>query len=169
MRIGLKPFGEVPGEVLDDLEATLKEFGTVERLSPATIPSVWFDPQRQKFEANRFLEALQHEPFDRVLGVTAVDLFAQEYHFVFGQARILGKPAVVSIARLGKPGTEVLRGRLAKEAIHELGHTFGLVHCENRECVMWFSNTLEETDRKTPWFCRTCRATVDFTGKRLRA
>lgn len=169
MRIGLRPFGEVPSEVLDDLESAVREFGSVERLPASSIPSEWFDASRRKFEAGQFLEALQGEPFDRVLGVTSVDLYSQEYHFVFGQARIMGRPAIVSIARLGKPGTKALGERLAKEAIHELGHTFGLVHCENRECVMWFSNTLEETDRKTPWFCRRCKATVEFTSKRMQA
>jgi archaemetzincin len=33
--------------------------------------------------------------------------------------------------------------RLVKEAVHELGHAFGLNHCENIECVMHFSNSLQ--------------------------
>lgn len=168
MRIGLRPFGELPAVVIDELVPVLEEFGTVKRLPPAPILSEWFDPEAGKFEADCFLDALRDEPLDRVLGLTAVDLFARDYNFVFGQARIMGRPAVVSIARLGKPSTELFRERLAKEAVHELGHTLGIGHCENRECVMRFSNTLAETDRKTRWFCRVCRATVDFTAKRLR-
>ncbi len=168
MRIGLKPFGEVADEVLEDLAAALESYGHVDRLPPAAVPTEWFDPDRGQFEADRFLEALRDEAGDRVLGVTGVDLFARGLKFVFGQARTMGRPAVVSTARLGRPGTEVFRERLAKEAIHEIGHTLGVSHCENWECVMWFSNTLEETDRKTPWFCRVCQVTVDFTLKRLR-
>lgn len=168
MRIGLKPFGEVPIDVVEGLAAALEPFGRVERLPPATIRPEWYDATRGQFEADRFLEALRDEPFDRVLGVTAVDLYLHGLKFVFGQARTMGRPAVVSVARLGQPGTEVFGERLAKEAIHELGHTLGLGHCDNRECVMWFSNTLQETDRKTRWFCHVCNVTAEFTLKRLR-
>jgi len=168
VRIGLKPFGEVPADVLDDLASALESFGRVERLAQAAVAAEWFDPGRGQFEADRFLDALRDEAGDRVLGVTGVDLFARGVNFVFGQARTMGRPAVVSSARLGRPGTEVFRERLAKEAIHEIGHTLGVGHCENRECVMWFSKALEETDRKTRWFCRVCQVTVDFSGKRLR-
>jgi len=168
VRIGLKPFGEVPEDVLADLATALETVGRVERLAPAQVASEWFDSERGQFEAERFLESLHDAAGDRVLGVTGVDLFAQGLNFVFGQARTMGRPAVVSFARLGTPGSESFRERLAKEAIHELGHTLGLGHCENRECVMWFSNTLADTDRKTQWFCRVCQVTVDFSSKRLR-
>ena len=36
----------------------------------------------------------------------------------------------------------------------EMGHTFGLAHCDDPNCVMWFSNNLAETDRKGTRFCR---------------
>ena len=67
--------------------------------------------------------------------------------------------AVFSIARLleASPSTSIgidhFRRRAATEAIHELGHTYGLGHCDNPRCVMWFSNTLSETDRKGTEFC----------------
>lgn len=35
---------------------------------------------------------------------------------------------------------------------------FGLGHCRNPSCVMWFSNTLEETDRKGWRPCEHCAA-----------
>ena len=39
-------------------------------------------------------------------------------------------------------GPALLRARLAKEAVHELGHTFGLLHCPDHGCVMARSATL---------------------------
>jgi len=50
-----------------------------------------------------------------------------------------------------------LQERALKEAVHELGHLLGLPHCDNPRCIMFFSNTLADTDRKGPGFCPACR------------
>jgi archaemetzincin len=89
----------------------------------------------------------------RELGVATVDLGAPQLNFVFGQADPDRGVAVFSVARLRTRDAERYRARRATEAIHELGHTFGLDHCEDPHCVMWFSNTLEESDRKGTAFC----------------
>jgi archaemetzincin len=96
------------------------------------------------------------------LGVTEVDLYTPELNFVFGEASPATQSAIFSLARLnpqayGEPKDDALLIRRAlKEALHELGHIFGLHHCENESCVMWFSNNLAETDRKGTDFCPKC-------------
>jgi archaemetzincin len=52
----------------------------------------------------------------------------------------------------------IFRERAVKEAVHELGHTFGLGHCPDSSCVMHFSNCLDDTDRKGKEYCPECRA-----------
>nr|WP_243666411.1 matrixin family metalloprotease [Vulcanisaeta sp. JCM 16159] len=47
---------------------------------------------------------------------------------------------------------------MLKEVLHELGHSFGLDHCADPRCVMYFSNTIEDTDRKGPGYCQRCMA-----------
>ena len=96
--------------------------------------------------------------------MTNVDLFNPIFSFVFGEAQFKGKGAVISSYRLiGNPDNESRLGcpplisRLEKEAIHELGHTFGLRHCADRDCVMQYSVGLECADRKFSFFCRACR------------
>ena len=95
---------------------------------------------------------------ERVLGVADLDLFTPDLNFIFGQARA-GGPAVMALARRrpefwGRPpDPALLREHASKEAVHELAHSYGLGHCQHPRCVMWFSNTLAETDAKSDAFC----------------
>ena len=91
--------------------------------------------------------------------VSDVDLYVPGLNFVFGEADILKGIAIISLARLreefyGLPSNEDLfKERALKEAVHELGHLYGLRHCTDPDCVMNFSNTLYDTDRKSCKFC----------------
>lgn len=88
----------------------------------------------------------------------------QELNFVFGLADRATARAIIALPRLrqsfyGLPDDIALfRERAIKEAVHELGHTFGLGHCRDRRCVMAFSNSLADTDRKGQEFCERCQA-----------
>lgn len=113
------------------------------------------------FLVDRFCAA-DDAPPRWVLAVTTADLYAPGRPFVFGEATLGGCCAVISTARLqarsteGSAGAEVLRVRVLKEAIHELGHVAGLVHCPNELCVMSESYDLRETDWKGSDFCPAC-------------
>ena len=117
------------------------------------LPSHAFSRQRDQWRAAVILDALadvKRADWLRLLGIVDVDLYAPDLNFVFGEADERRGVAVFSTARLrlAAESTDRLRRRAATEAIHELGHTFGLRHCSRPNCVMWFSNTLTETDRK---------------------
>jgi archaemetzincin len=100
----------------------------------------------------------------KVLAVTAHDLFVPVLTFVFGQAQLGGRGAAMSIRRLRQefyglpPDRDLLLLRAEKEALHELGHTFGLIHCPAPGCAMGFSNSIEEVDLKSNVFCPECAA-----------
>ena len=168
MRISLRPLGDVPEGVLEDLADDLKDLGTPVLLRATPLPEESFDAERNQHRAEPLLDALGGGDGDRVLGVTAADLYTGTYSFVFGLARIQGRPAVISLARLGTSDASRFRDRVAKEAIHELGHTLGADNCPNRGCVMSFSDSADAVDRKTRLFCGRCRPTIEFTLKRLR-
>ena len=126
-----------------------------------------FDPRRRQYHSTRILSLLADlpsGPATRTLGVADVDLFIPILTFVFGEAQLGGKAAVISASRLrqefyGLPGNgELFFERCAKEGLHEIGHTLGLVHCPSFDCVMHYSNSIEDVDLKRPAWCRDCAA-----------
>lgn len=94
----------------------------------------------------------------RIIGIVSVDIYSGNLNFVFGIAELPGKRAVVSTYRLQLGGVpkELFVERLIKEIVHELGHTFGLRHCDDRRCVMHFSNSISDTDYKSVNLCNGC-------------
>lgn len=131
----------------------------------------WFDPElsydraRGQYNSTMLLRMLLDDPQagdGKILGVTTVDLFIPVLTYVFGEAQLQGRAATVSIHRLkpeayGLPADDaLLYRRFETEAVHELGHTYGLVHCKNAGCVMRASTYAEDIDLKSPSFCRAC-------------
>lgn len=98
-----------------------------------------------------------------MIGITSPDLFIPILTFVFGEAQLDGNVGIVSLARLHQefyglpPQQALLQRRLIKEMKHELGHTFGLVHCSLRGCVMSMANTIADVDAKGSFFCEGCK------------
>jgi archaemetzincin len=160
--------------VLEHLAATLaRTFRTPCRIRPELFDvSFALDSGRHQYYSTSILQRLERasDPDARILGVTACDLYVPVLTFVFGEAQLDGNCAVVSTARLqeqfyGMPHREDLhRERLVKEAAHELGHTFGLRHCANWECVMSSSHGVERLDVKGAEFCPVCRKRVLSNG-----
>lgn len=123
-----------------------------------------YDARRNQHSSTRILKwlnAARPGHARKVLGITDVDLFIPILTFVYGEAQLDGTAAVVSTARLspngGPPyGPGLLRARLIKECIHELGHMFGLIHCARSSCVMSRSMNLVHVDAKDDVLCHDC-------------
>ncbi len=135
-----------------------------------SFPESYFNTSRGQYQADRLLEfiaGLRQHPGEIILCVTEADLYVPELNFVFGVASSLAGCAIVSTARLknsfyGLPEDDALFfKRLLTECVHELGHVFGLNHCGEPSCVMWFSNTLADTDRKGFLFCPKCQSKLN--------
>ena len=154
----LLPCGAFDQAELNDLARALSAKGMAVRIAKQRpLPQEAFNARRQQYRADDFLKTARSEAGERVLAVTDCDLYADNLNFVFGLAESFGKCAVISLYRL-RIGVdqEKFRLRAVKEAVHELGHTLGLPHCTNSRCVMHFSNSLEDTDRKGNDWCEAC-------------
>jgi archaemetzincin len=130
------------------------------------IPQESLDINRNQYYSTMILrEILKDTPAEaiKILGIVEQDLCTPVLTFVFGEALLNGKAALVSAARLRQEfhrmeaNEALFMERLLKECMHELGHTFGLVHCSTAKCVMRFSPTVFDVDRKDQAFCRGCR------------
>jgi archaemetzincin len=158
--------------LLDDLAAGLARLFRISCHVQAHAPvdaAFALDSRRNQYHATsilRRLRSLEPDQDVRAIGVTCVDLFVPILTFVFGEAELGGRCAVVSLQRLderfyGLPArAELLRERLMKEAVHELGHTYGLRHCEDWRCVMTSSHAVDRLDIKSATFCRDCRRVI---------
>ena len=139
----------------------------------ADRPTHAFDPRRGQHSSTAILKWLvgRPHPGGRMLALTDADLFIPVLTFVFGEAQLGGAAAIVSTARLsdetGVPrAPTVFVDRVVKECIHELGHTFGLIHCDTPGCVMTRSVNLLEVDAKRIALCELCEARyLELRGK----
>lgn len=163
--------GPADDEVLAAVEDVVAaSFGReTARLAAIAEPAGAFDAARGQWSAPEMLRALlsaRPAGAERILGLTARDLFVPVLSFVFGQAQMDGPTAVVSLARLSQAFSgfpedrPLLLARARKEAVHELGHTYGLVHCPDPGCPMSLSTGVVQVDRKGESLCASCAALV---------
>jgi archaemetzincin len=167
MSILLVPFGEIDKKVIEKLQVDLgkifnKQVGAGQGMPH---PDDAYNKKRNQYLSTALLKTLmeqkEYRAYGKVLGVVDQDLYVPELNFVFGEAG--QKAAVISLTRLRQEfyrlpqDQNLFYKRALTEAVHELGHTYGLGHCRNPGCVMFFSNSLMDTDRKGPEFCPECK------------
>ena len=166
MGIVLVAIGEVDRNVMDRLKDDLsKVFNKVSVEKGMPEPLYAYNKKRNQYLSTAILSTLmgqkEYASYEKILGIVDHDLFVPELNFVFGEAG--PKAAVISLTRLRQTfyrlpeDQDLFHRRVLTEAVHELGHTYGLGHCGNPRCVMFFSNSLSDTDRKDPGFCPECR------------
>jgi archaemetzincin len=134
-----------------------------------------FDAGREQFHSTpilrRLSDAAPPEAF-KVLALADVDLFIPILTHVYGEAQLGGKACIVSTHRLNAGSgihclSEKAFARVAKEAVHELGHTFNLRHCTDSACVMHYCRSEADVDRKSSDLCRYCRVMLDDERRRM--
>lgn len=172
--ISLVPVGRVDRALLEPLaEGLTQRLRVACSIQPEGLEAEFaFNPLRRQYHSTEILKKLLQKPPSeswKMLGVTEMDLYIPVLTFVFGEAQVSDGGAVVSTHRLRQEfyglaaDLELLRERLLKEALHELGHTCGLRHCPDYLCVMSSSCGVERIDLKRAEFCPACAPALPTT------
>ena len=169
MKITLKPLGNIADEIMERFRDRVGDVFqcSVEIEAGFSDLAQAYNPERKQYFSSKLLASLgKAEREERVVGIANVDIYVPRLNFVFGEADIVSRTAIVSLFRLRQeyyglaPDEALLLERATKEIVHELGHTFGLGHCPNNKCVMHFSNSLADTDLKGASVCSSCRPKI---------
>jgi archaemetzincin len=174
MQIILQPVLFQPDkDIISTLENTLSEEFNASIVTASPIKEIsdqLFDKQRKQWKSNDILQWLLYiykpSKSTKILAICDFDAYSGHLNFVFGEAYVEGSISAIYLPRLRqefyglKPDESLFYQRIVKEAVHELGHGFGLNHCKNIKCVMHFSNSLSDTDIKTSHFCIVCKALI---------
>jgi archaemetzincin len=165
--VGLVEMGHLGEVAVRVVAANIQvTFGApVDHLQPLEVMEDAFVRHRQQYDAPLIIKSLAQRDYSgylRVLALTTVDLCTPILTYVYGEAEMGGKAALVSSYRLrhNEDGTmvslDLYYERLAKVALHELAHTFSVYHCEDPECLMHFSAKAHHLDRVRIAFCTRC-------------
>lgn len=159
------PLGNISEEILKlATNVLIKTYSLkVETTTGIDIPKGCYNSSRSQYLAEKILEVMKRKFEDGVFGICNVDLYAEGLNFIFGQAELSGRVAIISTCRLNPEfyglrfNKKLFFERIEKESIHEIGHMLGLTHCNDKSCVMSFSNSILEVDRKSKKLCEKCK------------
>jgi archaemetzincin len=171
-KVYLVPIGSgIDPELVHELKVELEKEFKVPFLigSGFELPRTAYVAPRNQYYSPAILSLLKRrfpEDSTRAIGIVDFDLWVPGLNFIFGEADPAAGVAVISLTRLRQefyhlsPDPELFFSRALKEAVHEVGHTYGLPHCPDPDCVMHFSNSIADTDRKSAHFCSRCRRSL---------
>ncbi len=177
--IYIQPLGDaLPDEDVTLVVLALRElYGMdVRLLSRIPLPPTAYYPSRRRYRAERLVDFLGPRlPSDgeRILGLTAADISTTKgkvYDWgVLGLGSLDGAAGVLSSFRCHKKsrGSEHARQRLAKVAVHEMGHTLGLPHCATTGCLMHDGEGSVLTTDTEYDLCTHCRAQLAASGRKI--
>jgi archaemetzincin len=167
LKVILQPFENIPKEDVNYVQSELKKFYPHVLIKESIyFPKASFYPPRQRYRADSLINYLNTiTPAGSVMiGLTNKDISTgkdknQDWG-VMGLGFCPGKACIASTFRLSKNERRV---QLFKVAIHELGHSQGLPHCEVKSCFMRDAEGRNPVNEEKE-FCERCRTKLESKG-----
>jgi archaemetzincin len=171
--ITLISFGHFDEDLLTKIAGSVKKeynFSVIVKEGHLDL-SEFYDPGRRQYNGTKLLKEVDSVfSYDdcKTLGLFSVDIFIPILTYIFGQAFLNGRSGIASLYRFSNEhygivmDNKLILERFKKEVIHELGHTFGLIHCHIPTCVMRSSTYVEDIDQKNESLCVKCRTDLDL-------
>ena len=177
--VAIKPYHDVSNELVELVSKELEEFYHIKTtiLSRGEMPDSCKKPYKKRYNANKILDYLKFEkpndiPFILALTTKGIATKKEKYDEwgILGLGSRPGPVCVVSTANMGKD-VERLRNRLIKVCLHEMGHNFGLPHCEygDKRCFMRSAKgTVKTVDEEEKFLCIQCVAYLQSKGFQMK-
>lgn len=171
--VHLVPLGDVSLETLEVASRGLRAHGPIAPVIEARrpLPAAAKTSEKGRFSAHALLvdlEAVPAAPGEKVLGVADVDIVAPKngvaHWGLLGLGSLDDKTCVLSTFRMrrewenGGVPEALVRERLWKVALHEVGHTIGLPHCPEVACLMRDGHGTVKTVDDEHELCDACKA-----------
>ena len=181
--IAIQPIGTVN---LSEVAAVTTALDSICGMRVIVLPAIkppanaFINIKTPRYRADKLIAWLKQQlpdGADYIIGLTALDISTTktddwgrtlepksryEDFGIFWLGYCPGKSCIVSTFRLGnKP--DLMRSRLAKIAVHEVGHNLGLPHCKTRNCVMADAvERISTIDAESLSMCKACRKRAGF-------
>ncbi len=178
MLVRLVPIGEAETKIISAISSELSGLYSirVKLLPKIELSRSAFNLWRRQYDAERLLENLGKSGGMHIdhaipcIGITEEDIYFDGLNFVFALEDVVEGVGIVSLHRLREefyglaPDFGKLVERAVKEILHVLGHLFGLEHCKNPSCIMAFSPSVSDIDKKELAFCKSCQFKLAAMG-----